>query len=211
MIVANAPLDRVHLEELGDERVARLCPLDGDRAGGAVDPVEVDPVTRSSSVRIWPVKQSFVSKRTTAPGWTSSDRLEVGAERPDDARRARRPRRRSQRPSSTSASRPERGRASVATGASSSTKIRSAFSSACASRRREYEQNDQTERHPRDRDPVPVTEWIVRPVLELVVEREGKRECSERAGRPGAASGLNSLRRSRSVVEDRRQGRPRCR
>ena len=29
-------------------------------------------VTRSSSLRIWPVKQSFVSKVTTSPGSTSS-------------------------------------------------------------------------------------------------------------------------------------------
>ena len=35
-------------------------------------------VTRSSSVLIWPVKQSFVSSLTTAPGLDLEHRLEVG-------------------------------------------------------------------------------------------------------------------------------------
>ena len=37
------------------------------------------PVTRSSSVWIWPVKQSFVSSLTTAPGSTSSTGSRSGA------------------------------------------------------------------------------------------------------------------------------------
>jgi hypothetical protein len=36
-------------------------------------------VTRSSSVRIWPVKQSLVSKHTTAPGSTSTTARRSGA------------------------------------------------------------------------------------------------------------------------------------
>ena len=40
-------------------------------------------VTRSSSLRIWPEKQSFVSNVTTSPGSTSSTGSQVGAERPD--------------------------------------------------------------------------------------------------------------------------------
>ena len=38
----DAPLDRAHVEDLGDQRVARLGALDGDRPGRAVDPREVD-------------------------------------------------------------------------------------------------------------------------------------------------------------------------
>jgi hypothetical protein len=66
------PLDRPHVEDLRHERVARLSALDSHRTGRAVDPLESISVTRSSSLRIWPVKQSFVSKVTVSPGWTSS-------------------------------------------------------------------------------------------------------------------------------------------
>ena len=40
-------------------------------------------MTRSASLRIWPEKQSFVSKVTTSPGSISSTGSQIGAESPD--------------------------------------------------------------------------------------------------------------------------------
>ena len=78
----NAPLDRPHVEDLHDEGVTGLCAPHCDGAGGAVDPGQVDR-DEIVSRRICPEKQSFVSKVTTSPGSTR-DRLEIGAEGPDD-------------------------------------------------------------------------------------------------------------------------------
>src|SRR5581483_8433493 len=66
----DAPLDRPDVEDLRDERVAGLRPPHG--AVALLMRVRSISVTRSSSLRIWPVKQSFFWKVTTSPGSASS-------------------------------------------------------------------------------------------------------------------------------------------
>src|SRR4029077_2345025 len=77
------PLDRPDVEDLGDERVARLGAAHGDRPGGAVDPLEVDlcyervlalDLARDAVVRL---------EGDGLAGLDLEHRLEVGPERPD--------------------------------------------------------------------------------------------------------------------------------
>src|SRR3954471_2090612 len=59
-------------------RISAISESPGSAPRTATGPVALSirsrsmSVTRSSSLRIWPVKQSFVSKVTTSPGSTSS-------------------------------------------------------------------------------------------------------------------------------------------
>ena len=78
-----APLVRPHLEELDDERVAGLRAADRDRAGGAVDAVEVDlrdeiglglDLAGEAVVRL---ERDHLARLDLEHG------VEVGAERPD--------------------------------------------------------------------------------------------------------------------------------
>ena len=80
----DAPLDRAHVEDLGDERVARLGALDRDRAGGAVDPREVD---LGDEVVLAPDLAGEAVVRLEGDDVAGLDlehRLEIRAERPDD-------------------------------------------------------------------------------------------------------------------------------
>ena len=64
---SRSPSGRVDLEQLDDERVARLG-VSWTAPARPRGRVEVDVPDAIGSDRIWPVKQSFVSKRTTARG-----------------------------------------------------------------------------------------------------------------------------------------------
>src|SRR2546421_8056845 len=79
----DAPLDRLHLEDLGDQRVARLRALHGHGPGGAVDSFQVDlrdevvlgaDLAREAVVRL---------EDDRLAGLDLEHRLEVGPERPD--------------------------------------------------------------------------------------------------------------------------------
>ena len=80
----DAPLDRAHVEDLGDERVARLGAPHGHRARGAVDPREVD---FGDEVVLAPDLAGEAVVRLEGDdvaGFDLEHRDEVGAERPDD-------------------------------------------------------------------------------------------------------------------------------
>ena len=88
----DAPLDRPHVEELHDERVAGLGALDGDGPGRAVDPLEVD---LGDEVVLAADLAGEAVVRLEGDGVARLDLehgLEIRAERPDDlvARKAMR-------------------------------------------------------------------------------------------------------------------------
>src|SRR4029077_13255404 len=76
--------DRAHVDDLGDERVARLGALDRDRAGRAVDLVEVDLGDEVVLRGDLPGEAVVRLERDRRAGLDLEDRLEVGPERPDD-------------------------------------------------------------------------------------------------------------------------------
>src|SRR5919109_4751185 len=125
-------------------------------------------VTRSSSDRIWPVKQSFVSILTTAPGSTSTTGSMSG---PKDQITLSRPMTSCASATATLLPRRRGGRRRgrdrlVLDEHPVGVRERPRAS------RREVGGDDEAGGDPADRDPVPVAERIVGPVLELVVERE---------------------------------------
>ncbi len=79
----DAPLDRAHVEDFRDERVAGLGALHGDRAGRAVDPREVDLGHEVVLAPDLPGEAVVRLEGDDVAGLDLQHGLEAGPERPD--------------------------------------------------------------------------------------------------------------------------------
>ncbi len=79
-----AELDRPHVENFGDQRVARLCATDGHRAGGAVHALEVDRCDEVVLRGDLAGEAVVGLERDRLAGIDLERGLEVGPEGPDD-------------------------------------------------------------------------------------------------------------------------------